>query len=69
MTALIVIVAVLVVAGVAFAVTRARGPRLREETLGNPEPRRDTPLVRPESRHNDTPAGADLDRRSGRHDD
>ena len=69
MTALIIVVVVLVVAGIALAATRSRVPHLREESLGNPHPPRNEPLIRPESRHNDTPAGADLDRRGGRHDD
>ena len=66
MTALIIAIAVLVAVGsLALALRRSRGHRLREEQLGNPHPRHTEPVVRPESRHRETPSG-ELDVRDGR---
>jgi hypothetical protein len=68
-TAFIIIFVVLIAALVAVLAVRPRAPRVREESLGNPHPTLSEPVVRSESRHHDTPAGADLDRHSGRHDE
>jgi hypothetical protein len=68
-TLIIIAAVVLAVAVGTFTLIRSRAPRLREEPLGNPHPDLAEPVVRADSRHRDTPAGADLDRRSGRHDD
>ena len=69
MTALIIIIAVLVAAAsLAIALVRSRGHRLREEGLGNPHPLHAEPVVRPESRHRETPGG-EVDYRDRRHDD
>jgi hypothetical protein len=68
MTGAIIVGVLLVVVAVVAALRRERRVRLREEPLGNPHPTRSEPVVRAESRHYDTPAAADLDQRSGRHD-
>jgi hypothetical protein len=64
----VVIGLVLLVAAIAALALRPRGPRMQDEPLGNPHPDRTQPVVRTESRHYDTPAGADLTQRGGRHD-
>jgi hypothetical protein len=70
MFTLFIIIFVVLIAGLVTVVAlRPRPPRVREEALGNPRPTFSEPIVRTESRHHDTPAGADLDRHSGRHDD
>jgi hypothetical protein len=70
MTTLFTIIFVLLIATLAVVVVRRpRPPSVREEPLGNPHPTHAEPVVRTESRHHDTPAAADLDRHSGRHDD
>ena len=70
MTSLTIVVIGLVLLAVAIAAValRPRGPRMHDEPLGNPHPDRAEPVVRTESRHYDTPAGADLTQRGGRHD-
>jgi hypothetical protein len=68
-TLFIIIFVVLIAALVTVVVLRPRAPRVRDEALGNPRPTRAEPVVRTESRHHDTPAGSDLDRHSGRHED
>ena len=66
MTALIILIALLVaVASLAVALMRSRGHRLHEESLGNPHQHHAQPVVRPESRHRETPSG-ELDVRDGR---
>ncbi|MGZ5415676.1 MAG: hypothetical protein ACXWDI_00730 [Nocardioides sp.] len=67
----IIIITALVLLAVAIAVValRPRGIRMQDEPLGNPHPSRAEPVVRTESRHHDTPAGADLTQRGGRHGD
>lgn len=64
---LVVAIAVLVALVAVVAVSRrgTRG-RVRPEPLGAPPGAREEPLIRPESRHHDTPAGADLDTPGGR---
>jgi hypothetical protein len=71
MPSLTIIVIVLMLVGVAVTAValRPRGPRVRGEPLGNPHPDRAEPVVRSESRHHDTPAGADLTQHGGRHDE
>ena len=68
-TLFIIIFVVLIATLVAVVVRRPHSPHVREESLGNPHPTLSDPVVRTESRHHDTPAGSDLDRHSGRHDD
>lgn len=65
---IIAIAAVVAAGGLLFAFLRHRGSGLAEEDLGNPHPHHAEPVVRAESRHTDTPSGADLDRPGGRHD-
>ncbi len=66
MTALIIAIAVLVAIGsLTVALMRSHGHRLREEDLGNPHPHHAEPVVRPESRHRETPSG-ELDVRDDR---
>jgi hypothetical protein len=64
----VVIALVLVVALVAGVLLwRSSGRRFpSDESLRHPQPDAAEPLIRPESRHNDTPGAADLDRPSGR---
>ena len=67
MTVLILIVVLLVVGavvGLVLALRGGSGPKY--ESLGAPAEQHSDPLIRTESRHFDTPAGADLDVRGGR---
>jgi hypothetical protein len=61
------VVAAAVVVGVALSRRRGGAAHPRAESLGNPHPDAGAPLIRPESRHNDTPGASDLDQRGGRH--
>ncbi|HEX5985223.1 MAG TPA: hypothetical protein VFY86_01790 [Nocardioides sp.] len=60
----VAIVAVAAVLGLVLAIRSSAKPRY--ESLGAPPEPHDGPLIRTESRHHDTPAGADLDLRGGR---
>ena len=68
MTVLIVSVVAVVVVGAGLLLLRSSGPR--HESLGATQSDGADPLIRTESRHHDTPAGADLQTPGGReHDD
>ena len=69
LTIIITVALMLLAVAIAALALRPRGPRMRDEPLGNPHPDRAEPVVRSESRHHDTPAGADLTQRGGRHDE
>lgn len=67
MTVLLLIVVLLVVAAVVGLVLALRGGGApKYESLGAPPEPHSDPLIRTESRHRDTPAGADLDVPGGR---
>ena len=55
----------LVIAG-GLALRGSSGRRPKSEFLGAPPGDASAPLIRPESRHHDTPAAADLDTPGGR---
>jgi hypothetical protein len=55
----------LVIAG-RLALSGPAGRKPKGEFLGAPPGEASAPLIRPESRHHDTPAGADLDTPGGR---
>ncbi len=60
--------AALIVSAVAVALAwRSSGSKFpSDETLRHPSPGHAEPLIREQSRHRDTPAGADLDKPGGR---
>jgi hypothetical protein len=64
----IAVIGVLIALAIALAVARrgASGRKPRSEFLGAPPGETSQPFIRPESRHHDTPAGADLDTPGGR---
>jgi hypothetical protein len=59
-----ILIALVIAGGLALRGSSGRGPK--PEFLGAPPGDASEPLIRPESRHHDTPAGADLDTHGGR---
>jgi hypothetical protein len=69
MTGLLLIVVLVLAAGAVIGIVlalRTGGAKPRFESLGAPADPHADPLIRTESRHHDTPAGADLDVPGGR---
>jgi hypothetical protein len=64
----IAVIGVLIAVAIAAVLARrgASTPKPRSEFLGAPPGEASQPLIRPESRHHDTPAGADLETPGGR---
>jgi hypothetical protein len=66
----IAVIGVLIALVIAGALARRGGSgstrKPRSEFLGAPPGEASQPLIRPESRHHDTPAGADLETPGGR---
>jgi hypothetical protein len=69
MTGLLIVVVLVLAAGAVIGLVlalRTGGDTPRYEPLGAPPEPHSDPLIRAESRHRDTPAGADLDVPGGR---
>ncbi len=67
MFGLVIAAVVLVAVVVGLLLWRSSGNSFpSDETLRNPQPDTAEPLIRPESRHNDTPGAADVDKPFGR---
>lgn len=66
MTVLVVTVIVAAAILTFVLMSRTRDIRVRRESLGDPHPDRPEPVVRSESRHNDSPNAVELDNWSAR---
>ncbi len=66
MTVLVVIVIAVAAILTFVLMSRPRDTKVRREALGDPHPDRAEPIVRSESRHNDSPNAVELDNWSAR---